>query len=57
MKWLSWFQTPSREILQAKEEARINRGVLSHKIIELEQQRHLLDAMVKRSLELLEHKK
>lgn len=51
-----WFWKSNPALKQAKEEARVSRGVLATKITELEEQRHLLDSMVKRSLELLEKK-
>lgn len=52
-----WFWKANPDLKKAKEEARVSRGVLATKITELEEQRHLLDGMVKRSLELMEHKK
>jgi hypothetical protein len=57
MKLLSWFKPPHKEIDKARQEGLKNRGILAQKVIELDQQRHLLDEMVAQSLKLLEHKK
>ncbi len=53
-----WQRKPVGEaIKEAREKGRINRGVLATKLTELDQQRHMLDEMVKRSLILMEPKK
>ena len=57
MKWFAWLHPSSREIVEAKENSRVNRGALTHKIIELEEHRHMLDEMVKKSLALMEAKR
>ena len=46
-----------KEIHSAKEDVRKTRGELATKLVELERNRHLLDDMVRRSLELMESKK
>ena len=57
MHIFSWLYKPSKEITEAREAHRINRGQLATKVTQLDEHRHLLDEMVKRSLELMEPKK
>jgi len=57
MDLLWWMHKPAREIATAREEKRVNRGELATRVVQLDQQRHLLDEMVKRSLDLMEPKK
>jgi hypothetical protein len=57
MKLFSWFHHSGKEISAARDESRKSRGILAQKVIELDQQRHLLDEMVAQSLKLLETKK
>lgn len=57
MNLFSWLHRPHKEIDKARQEGVKNRGLLAQKVIELDQQRHLLDEMVAQSLKLLEHKK
>lgn len=53
---LSWMRHRRDEIKEAREQTRINRGNLSKSVVELDQHRHVLEEMVKRSLELMERK-
>lgn len=57
MNLFSWLHRPGKEIALARKEGLKNRGILAQKVIELDQQRHLLDEMVAQSLKLLETKK
>lgn len=56
MKLFSWLHKPKHAIEAAREEKRLNRGQLASKVVQLDEQRHVLDEMVRRSLELMEHK-
>lgn len=54
--WLPW-RSDRKEIEKVREEARRKRGELTTKVVQLDEQRHMLDEMVRRSLALMEHKK
>jgi hypothetical protein len=53
---LSWMKHRRDDIKEAREQTRINRGRLTQSVVELDQHRHVLEEMVKRSLELMERK-
>lgn len=57
MKLFSWLYRPKSEISVAREQARESRGKLATKVAELDEHRHLLDQLVRDSLNLLESKK
>lgn len=53
-----WFRKSEEDSIETvREDVRKKRGVLATKLTELDQNRHLLDEMVLRSLELMEPKK
>jgi len=54
---LWWLHRPAREVESAREDKRLNRVELATRVVQLDQQRHVLDEMVKRSLDLMEPKK
>lgn len=52
-----WQKVSRQDIDREREETRKERGALAHALLSLDRERHALDLMVKRSLELLEGKK